>query len=247
MGEKKEITVRLSTVVCLFIILALVVALGVVYYFGFVKENNANNVVANGEGTEINNTEKTDGDLNKEENSTQIIASTQEDANKFVPLSIYTANKKVVPDNREGYYISKEDGVVDLFIKEGKVYFTSFQNNEFWSDYFEINENDIKVPEIGSAEITGFTKKVVDAEICSYQTFETIYFVFLMEDGTLEYSSVKNMLTNLTTEGKVENVSNIQRIHECSIEFTDMPGNIDTVVALDYENNMYDIGYILSK
>jgi len=36
MGEKNEVKVRLSTVVCVFIILVLVVALGVVYYFGFV-------------------------------------------------------------------------------------------------------------------------------------------------------------------------------------------------------------------
>ena len=37
MGEKKEVKVRLSTVVYLFIILVLVVALGVVYYFGYAQ------------------------------------------------------------------------------------------------------------------------------------------------------------------------------------------------------------------
>lgn len=75
-----------------------------------------------------------------------------------------------------------------------------------------------------------------------------MYFVFLMEDGTLEYSSAKNMLTTLTTEGKVENVSNIQRIHECEVGFqNDDEGGINTIIALDYENNMYDIGYILYK
>lgn len=58
MGEKNEVKVRLSTVVYLFIILVLVVGLGVVYYFGFVKNDNANNVIANGVVTEKNNTEK---------------------------------------------------------------------------------------------------------------------------------------------------------------------------------------------
>ena len=52
MEEKREIKVRLSTVVYLFIILVLVVALGVVYYLGFVKEDN---VIANKEVTEKNN------------------------------------------------------------------------------------------------------------------------------------------------------------------------------------------------
>lgn len=55
MGEKKELKVRFSTVVYLFIILVLVVTLGVVYYLGFVKDNNAKNMIANGEVTEKNN------------------------------------------------------------------------------------------------------------------------------------------------------------------------------------------------
>lgn len=55
MGENKEIKVRLSTVVYLFIILVLVGALGVVYYLGFVKDDNANNMIANGEVAEKNN------------------------------------------------------------------------------------------------------------------------------------------------------------------------------------------------
>ena len=55
MGENKEIKVRLSTVVCVFIILVLVVALGAVYYLGFVKNDNANNMIVNGEVVEKNN------------------------------------------------------------------------------------------------------------------------------------------------------------------------------------------------
>jgi len=55
MGEKKELKVRLSTVVFLFIILVLIVALGVVYYLGFEKNDNSNNMIANGESTEKNN------------------------------------------------------------------------------------------------------------------------------------------------------------------------------------------------
>ena len=48
MEEKNEVKVRLSTVVYLFIILVLVVALGRVYYLGFIKDDNANNMIANG-------------------------------------------------------------------------------------------------------------------------------------------------------------------------------------------------------
>ena len=55
MGEKKELKVRLSTVVCVFIILVLIVTLGVVYYLGFVKNDNTKNMIANGEVAEKNN------------------------------------------------------------------------------------------------------------------------------------------------------------------------------------------------
>ena len=68
MGEKNEVKVRLSTVVYLFIILVLVVALAVVYYLGFVKNDNANgelteknNIAINEQETETNNTEKEEG------------------------------------------------------------------------------------------------------------------------------------------------------------------------------------------
>lgn len=50
MEEKEEIKVKLSTVIYLTIIVALVVALGVMYYFGFVtnkKENAGEENVAN--------------------------------------------------------------------------------------------------------------------------------------------------------------------------------------------------------
>lgn len=61
MGENKEIKVRLSTVVFLLIIVALVVALGVVYYLGFVKKDNSNtnnNKIANEEKTNVEATNK---------------------------------------------------------------------------------------------------------------------------------------------------------------------------------------------
>lgn len=54
MEEKKEIKVSLATVICIVIIIVLAIALGVVYYLGFVKDNNSNNMLANGEATEKN-------------------------------------------------------------------------------------------------------------------------------------------------------------------------------------------------
>ncbi len=62
MEQKREIKVSLSIVVCVFIILVLLVALGVVYYLGFVKNDNANedvteknNISVNEQVPEVNN------------------------------------------------------------------------------------------------------------------------------------------------------------------------------------------------
>ena len=46
--EKKEIKLRLSTVILLFIVFILIIALGIVYYLGFLKDKaNTNNTLAN--------------------------------------------------------------------------------------------------------------------------------------------------------------------------------------------------------
>lgn len=73
MGENKEIKVRLSTVVCVFIILVLVAALGVVYYFGFVKDDSTNgevleknNIFVNEQAPVINNKVEENVEENKE-------------------------------------------------------------------------------------------------------------------------------------------------------------------------------------
>ena len=65
-----------------------------------------------------------------------------------------------------------------------------------------------------------------------------------MEDGTLTYTTIQNLIKNSTVEGKVNNVLNIQRIYNCSVGYRD-GGGFSSVVAIDNEDNLYDIGYIL--
>lgn len=97
MEENKEIKVRLSTVIYLFIILVLVVALGVTYYLGFVKDDNSdnmiskeNNIYVNEQVTETNNNieEKVENngneqDLNKYKGNEAINIIAKEDT-RFV-------------------------------------------------------------------------------------------------------------------------------------------------------------------
>jgi len=59
MEGKKEIKVSLGTVICMFIILVLIIALGIIYYIGFVKDDNkalSNEVSINKENSIISST-----------------------------------------------------------------------------------------------------------------------------------------------------------------------------------------------
>ena len=171
--------------------------------------------------------------------------------NNFISLSIDTANKKIVDEDIESYSISNNifsSGIVNLSVRDGKVYLVNEMSNDKWIEYEIVEkESDIKVNHKYEAEIKGFAKKVVDVEMSCYgHTINEVFFVFLMEDGTLEYTSIENVIRNLTTEGKVDGVEDIQRIYNCSTEFKGGGGS-SSIIALDSNNNMYDIGYILYK
>ena len=170
------------------------------------------------------------------------------DSNKYVPLSIDTATKKVVNPETDIKSIT-DDGVYDLMsirIENGKIYFVSKLSKEEWVNYgIADSQNKVKASKNYESEITGFSKKVVDVK-CSWngQTINEVYLVFLMEDGTLTYTTIQNLIKNSAVEGKVNDVSNIQRIYNCSVGYRD-GGGFSGVVAIDNENNLYDIGYIL--
>ena len=131
-------------------------------------------------------------------------------------------------------------------IENGKIYFVSKLSKEEWVNYgIAGSQNEVKASKNYESEITGFSKKVVDVK-CSWngQTINEVYLVFLMEDGTLTYTTIQNLIKNSTVEGKVNNVLNIQRIYNCSVGYRD-GGGFSSVVAIDNEDNLYDIGYIL--
>lgn len=123
MGENKEIKVRLSTVVCIFVILILVVALVAVYYLGFIKDNNTNNMIANEDILEkSNNSNNTivNGEIVVEKNNNILneqLIEKKEDIEKIsdVPTTDLVA-----------IYCDANNEKAELFfsyIKNGKIYY----------------------------------------------------------------------------------------------------------------------------
>lgn len=244
MDEKKYIKVSLGTVICIFIIVILLVALGGVffYYNSQEKLNNAQESI-------------TKGEIKKESTSNQVLAQNSDvktssatkeeviDTNKYTPLSVFTANKKISDPNTDDFYICRDFfGIYITISKTGKVEFsTEYDNSQFVEYGIVEKESDVKIKKNFASEITGFNKKVIDVEMgCYGQTVSEVFVVFLMEDGTLEYATIENLVKNSSVEGKVENVNNIQRMQRCSTWGY-------AVMALDSNNNLYDIGYILNK
>ena len=81
MEEKKEIKVKLSTVVYLFIIFALIITLGVVYYGRTLKDNKNNEIIGN-EADIVQKTTENETTINKiEQEKNEIEDELQEESN----------------------------------------------------------------------------------------------------------------------------------------------------------------------
>lgn len=251
MEEKGQIKISLGIVILLFIIMILIMALiGVCYYYSKNYENSIGEEVKNSKQEEDvkNIVQNNQTQMENVKNGTEEDKNkTEENKNSYKTLSIDTATKKIVDDDVGTYYIQAgEIFGISLSVSEGKAYVSSTATN--WVEYGIVsNEKDVKLPIGRSIEITGFDKKIIDAKISCYgQSIGEVFTVFLMEDGTLEYASIQSIVKNLTTEGNVENVSNIQRIYACDTMWKDGGGQ-SSIIAIDIENNMYDIGYLLNR
>ncbi len=117
MGEKNELKVRFSTVVCIFIILVLVVALGAVYYFGFVQKDKQLEKIE----TEKTQVEKQKADLEK-----QIIVIEKETKNQKTEEK--TAKEEVTYESLEGKYTNTKKTSEE---KSLLYYLTLYKNGTF--------------------------------------------------------------------------------------------------------------------
>lgn len=162
---------------------------------------------------------------------------------KFTVPSIYTGTlKNATPDAT--YDFELYDDFCYMYIKEGTPYISwrldesakkSNDNAETMANYFKVtlSKEDQK--------ITGFNKKVVDIYIGYFgQDIEGITYIFQMDDGTLEYSTLENMIKNVSTQGKIKQINNIIKLQRVSVAINE-GGGYSSVIAIDKDNNCYDL------
>ena len=168
----------------------------------------------------------------------------------------------VVPSFQTGKLMNSETGMEYSFTSQNGNFFAEIENGipivstnlgpEVCAEYANSGnvENSITAEETKlnnslSVKITDVSKNVVDIHIgCIGQSEVGTVFVFIMEDGTIEYSGVANLIRNGTVEGKIDGLKNIVKIQDVDvmerIDEAGGPGYV-SMVAIDIDNNVYSL------
>ena len=237
MKEKKKIS--WGMVISILVILIVLLAGGFLLYKNHTKIVELEDIIAKqkveneeiiAKNLEVDNTTK-DTQMNH-------VAGTNETEQSITP-SLFTSNaKKTNQDVEYSLSILDDSKNFRIRIKEGVPTITTVFKAEQLKEY-GVDISKIKINE-KEQKINGFTKKVVDAcTITDEHQLIGTTFVFLMEDGTLEYSKLQNMIENISTQGSIKELKNIIKLQKVELS---NPGWEDTsAIAIDKDNNYYDV------
>jgi len=199
MEDKKEIRVRLSTVISMFVIFILIIALGVTYYFGFVADKNENigdekvtNTTEN-VATE-NKTEKED--IKKEEN----IVADKEGNNKL--------NEQKCKENFQKYLdIGSTFASNSLDILRELDFIDEYPNPD---DYEGIKYNDAKYTDMNYFLKTDIKYADYKEKMLQYMTFDC------MEKNFDDYTRNNNGYLYVVSYGGTASNPKIQEMEKSS-------------------------------
>ena len=130
------------------------------------------------------------------------------------------------------------DEIITIQLKDGVASIkTSATKSEF--ENWGLKTSSIKL-DSDFQEIKGFSSKIADVCIAGGEhEYIGTTFVFLMDDGTVEFSGLQNMIDKVCTEGKVEGLKGITKIEK--IEKSNEHWSDTSVVAYDESDNKNDV------
>lgn len=236
---------KINLLTVILIIVILVLCSSFLLYNSNEKINELEEELNNLKSTYSAKTEEKDDASNIEDEDEQ---SKIENSEKIIP-SIFTATEKNKTQGMEYSFDNIVDGnlpVISIKIKDGNAYISIENTNnpslENVATAMDIDKNNIHAKVGEYSKITGFSKKVINAQIGTIgQDISGSLIVFLMEDGSVEYSTLSNILSNVNTQGKVEGLNNIVSLHNCGVNDIDEGGGYASIVALDSENYFYNL------
>lgn len=251
MEEKNAIKVSSGTVISIIIILILLLLGGFLLYKDNTKIAELEDTITRQkvsdkdiiEGdSEITNLAESTETNNASIKANETIENKNTETAKLVIPSLFTSNAKKtntsvneveyslrILDDAKSFVLKIENGVPTIM--------TTLKANQLKE--YGLDVDNIKIN--GTAQkVNGFTKKVVDAcTISDEHQFMGITFIFLMEDGTVEYSRLQNMLDNVSTQGAVKELKNIVRLQK--VELSNTGWEDSSAIAIDKDNNYYDV------
>lgn len=237
------------------ILSGLLVIVGIVaVYFGIslsgmdVIVNNLENELASNESNQ-NSDEVQVKDESVDDTSNKLEA-TEKQIYKYLPN--INEGKCLNAKENVNYTISRSadfSGLTAYIRDDGKTVGFNVNGNLIKDKYPDVN-----ITEYKEYSITNFSKKVVKVYIEGMgQGVGNEVLYFLMEDGTVEYMPIYQTLKaqEFKSYGKLENVSNIVEVATGTAQASeDETGNgpgWNTVFAINYEGDYYDIGDIVES
>lgn len=247
MEEKKAIKISLGIAISIIIIVILLLVGGFLLYKNNTKIAELEEIIAKKKIENEKIIEKDSETYDEAENTVinnkvqanETIENKSSEKLQLVIPSLFTSNAKKIDtsvnyslniaDDSKSFLINIENGVPTITTA-----LKANQFKEYGLDIDKIKVNDTK------QKINGFTKKVVDAcTISDEHQFMGITFLFLMEDGTVEYSSLQNMLDKVSTQGVIKELKDIVRLQK--VELSNSGWADSSAIAIDKDNNYYDV------
>ncbi|MBR3249271.1 MAG: hypothetical protein IKF83_01060 [Clostridia bacterium] len=245
--EKKE-PIKISLPMFITVIVLLIAIISGIYVF---MQNQKLDKEITGLKEQISKTQTEKNELqDKLNNASNVVSNTEEsntDTNnsndeKFIVPSLSTGTVKNAISNWK-YDLEISDNLCMISLNSGIPYIS--WNTKIKDEKINSTLNDLSkwynvTLTDESQKISGFNKKVVDVHIGGIgQDISGQVYIFQMEDGTIEYSTIENMIKNVSTQGKIGQLKNIVKIQDAVVD-DDLSG-FYTVVAIDKDNNCYDL------
>lgn len=183
-------------------------------------------------------------DVPSEEPSTE---PTSTASNGFTVPSVIGGHNAYTDTSAKYRMVSRERYFTLELTQKGKVYITMTKEQRNLLLEYDIIQSEYAVGlELNERnEIQGLSGKVVDIKLGRFgDSTRDSALIFLLEDGTVEYTEFNNLVGNCTSEGKISDLKNIVKIQSV-IRVYDDDEDLDSIVAIDSQNNIYDIGEIL--
>lgn len=163
---------------------------------------------------------------------------------EFTVPSLYTSSMKN-PSKNALYSLPLNTAYCSITIENGIPYISWYSEVDNFIQELA-NQNKVKLT-TEKQKIKNLTKNVVDIHFGGIgQDGLSSVFIFLMEDGTLAYSTIENMIKNTSSQGIIDGLTNIIKIQNVSVSYGEGGGHA-SIIAIDKDNNSFDLHDYIQK